>query len=609
MVRRIRVLDDSTVRKIAAGEAVESPASVVKELLENSLDARAKNIAVRLDGGGIGRIMVSDDGCGMSREDAEVAFLRHSTSKLSSIEDLSTIGTLGFRGEALASISAISSVEMVTRERGSVESGGTRIILSFGRIAVLEEVGCPEGTTITVSDLFANVPARKKFLKSVQTERSRCMDVVSRAMLSRPDVGFRAYVDDQLRFESPPCTDLRDRAAAVLGPKVARALLELPDRSYGSVRVTGLISLPWESRSTSAGITVSVRGRVVRNRNIVDALRRGYGSRLMKGRYPLVVMDLVPPSECLDVNVHPAKELVKFSEERAVLLAVETAVSDIVFSRKAAFPKQEGTVEEGAADRIERPPPPPAMVKVISSGPGQSELPVALREMERTRSEFDEVPSMEGPESLPPALPEDASAHPLRIIGQLDRSYILCELGSDLLMVDQHAAHERVRLEELKKRYITGKVSTQELLDPVHIELDQTSIDNLGVMGSALKELGFLFEDFGPSSIVVRGLPRFMGRMEGHEVIRDLLSGVEVHEGCSPPDPSFMPELPLKEKIIALTACRGAIKAHHGLSLREMEDLIRTLLECEVPLHCAHGRPTMIRLPQSILERWFRRVL
>ncbi len=386
MVRRIRVLDDNTVRKIAAGEAVESPASVVKELLENSLDAGAANITVRLDGGGMERISVSDDGCGMSREDAEVAFLRHSTSKLNSIEDLSIIGTLGFRGEALASISAISSVEMVSRERGSVEGGGTRVLMTFGRMAVLEEVGCPEGTTITVSDLFANVPARKKFLKSVPTERSRCLDVVSRAMLSRPEVGLKLFVDDQMRFDSPPCAQLRDRAAAVLGPKVARSLLDLPGKKTGDITVRGLISLPWETRSTSAGITISVMGRVVRNRNLVDALRRGYGSRLMKGRYPVAIIDVALPLDLMDVNVHPAKELVKFSEERAVLLAMETVVSDLVFSRKASFPKQEWAEEVGkeegkeAIDHSEGPPPARMKVRVVPFGPGQSELPVAVRE-------------------------------------------------------------------------------------------------------------------------------------------------------------------------------------------------------------------------------------
>ncbi len=610
MVRRIRVLDDSTVRKIAAGEAVESPASVIKELLENSLDARATNITVRLDGGGMERISVSDNGCGMSREDAEVAILRHSTSKLSSIEDLTTIGTLGFRGEALASISEISSVEMVTREKGSVEGGGTRVLVTFGRIAVIEEVGCPEGTTITISDLFANVPARKKFLKSVPIERSRCLDVVSRLMLSRPEVGLKLLVDGQERFDSPPCGQLRDRAGSVLGPKVARSLLELPGKGVGKISVRGLISLPWETRSTSAGITISVMGRIVRNRNLVDALRRGYGSRLMKGRYPVAIIDIALPPELMDVNVHPTKEVVKFSEERAVLLAVETAVSDLVFSRKASFPRQEGSSgAEGQEVTPDRSGPTLQKVKVQSIGPAQIELTVPPKEGLPPPSRFDEVPSMVGPESLPPALPENASSHPLRIIGQLDRSYILCELGSDLLMVDQHAAHERVRLEELKKRYNSGRVSTQELLEPVHLEMDLASKDNLKVIGASLEELGFIFEDFGPSAIVIRGLPRFLGRMEGHEVIRDLLSGTEVHEGCSPPDPSFMPQLPLKEKIIALTACRSAIKAHQGLSLREMEDLLRGLLECEVPLHCAHGRPTMIRLPQNILERWFRRVL
>ncbi|MBN1539261.1 MAG: hypothetical protein JW939_03885, partial [Candidatus Thermoplasmatota archaeon] len=233
-----------------------------------------------------------------------------------------------------------------------------------------------------------------------------------------------------------------------------------------------------------------------------------------------------------------------------------------------------------------------------------------IRPQEVGADPWSEVPVVEGLERLPPTLPEDPGSLKMRIIGQLDRSYILCELGADLLLVDQHAAHERIRLEELKKRYNTSHQGVQELLEPVHLELDTSSISRFSSMGEELARLGFVIEPFGDNCMVMRGLPRFMGRTEAHEVVRDLLMGNESHEGCSPPDAEFEPlDLPLKDRLMALTACRGAIKAHQQLSLREMEDLLSDLLRCEVPLHCAHGRPTMIRLPLSILEKWFRRVL
>ncbi|MGA1848751.1 MAG: DNA mismatch repair endonuclease MutL [Thermoplasmatota archaeon] len=610
MARRIRVLDQGTVNKIAAGEVVESPSSVVKELVENSLDAGAVNIKVQIDGGGLRRISVIDDGVGMSREDVEVAFTRHTTSKIQDIEDLGKLDTLGFRGEALASIGAVSQVELITRERGSEGESGTRAAVSAGRMLSIEPAGCPEGTTITVKDLFENVPARKKFLRSVNAEKARCMDILSRIMMVRPRVGFIMEVDGEERINSPGTSDLRKRVSAVFGIKTARSMLDLPVSVKGPIWISGLVSLPWDTRSNSGGITLAVHGRVVRNRSLVEAIKRGYGSRLMKGRFPLGVVMIDIAMDQVDVNVHPTKDIVKFSNEGEVQNALESAVTVALFSSTKKFSKDK--FKEAPSPR-----PPPELVKAPEGGLRIDRSPVQVplmdgevRPMETGADPWAEVPVVEGIKRLPPALPEDASGSKVRIIGQLDRSYILCEIGPDLLLIDQHAAHERIRLEALKGRYNQGNTGIQELLEPIHIELDPVSIENLKALGPGLGELGFLLEPFGDDCIVIRGLPQFMGRTEAHTVITDLLTGNESHEGCSPPDIEFQPkDLPIKERLLALTACRGAIKAHDGLSLREMEDLILDLLRCEVPLHCAHGRPTMVRLPLSILEKWFRRVL
>ncbi|MGA1793242.1 MAG: DNA mismatch repair endonuclease MutL [Thermoplasmatota archaeon] len=610
MPRRIRVLDQATVNKIAAGEVVESPSSVIKELIENSIDAGSRNIKVQIEGGGLKRITVIDDGGGMAREDVEVAFTRHSTSKITNIDDLGGLETLGFRGEALASIAAVSNVEMVSREVASHDETGMKAVVSGGRMLVLEPVGCPAGTKISVTELFENVPARKKFLRSVNAERARCIDLVSRLMMVHPEVGIRLEVEGEERLNSPPTKDIRERVASILGMKTARSMLQISDDN-GPVRIEGLVSLPWDTRSNSAGITLSIHGRVIRNRSLVEAIRRGYGSRLMKGRFPLAVVMLEISKDQLDVNVHPTKDIVKFGNEGAVLNCLESAVSRALFSSTKKQGRKRSRIEEVKRKVPFLDGPVESSRLKVDRTPVQVPLMEGeVRPQEIGADPWREVPVVEGIKRLPPALPEDTSSLKVRIIGQLDRSYILCELGSDLLLVDQHAAHERIRLEMLKNRFNRSRQGTQELLEPVHLELEPASMAMFGQMGGSLAELGFSIETFGDDCLVIRGLPHFMGRTEAHEVVRDLLSGNESHDGCSPPDMEFQPlDLPMKDRLIALTACRGAIKAHQPLSLKEMEDLLHELLQCEVPLHCAHGRPTMVRLPLSILERWFRRVL
>ena len=613
MPRKIRVLDQFTVNRIAAGEVVESPSSVVKELVENSIDAGARHIEVHIDGGGTKRIQVTDDGCGMSGEDAEVAFTRHSTSKISRLDDLEQLATLGFRGEALASISSVSNVEVATREKGAPEESGTRVMVSGGRVLNIDSVGCPEGTRITVTDLFENVPARKRFLRTPAAERARCIDIFQRLMLVHPEIGFRLMVDGVERSSGRPSGDPRERAAEILGPKIARSLVEMGEGRGGSVTVSGLVSLPWETRSNSAGITIALGGRVIRNRPLVEAVRRGYGSRLMKGRFPIAVLFLEISPDHVDVNVHPTKDIVKFSNEGEVQNAVENAVSSTLFTGRLKERAGAGREKSGKGPEsgLRSPYLEEASTKArLDRSPRQVPLMTdEIRPQELPPSPLEGVMSIEGVEKLPPTLPDEPGKRRIRIVGQLDRSYIICEIDSDLLLVDQHAAHERIRLEMLKRRAGSGPGHSQELLEPIQVELDPSSLENLHMMKEELSDMGFAVEDFGNGMISIRALPSFMGRTEGHEVLRDLVSGNEVHEGCSYPDPSFRVELPLKERMIALTACKGAIKAHKALSLKEMEDLLHDLLECEVPLHCAHGRPTMVRIPLSMLERWFRRVL
>ncbi len=573
------------------------------------MDAGAGRVHLYLDKGGISRISLVDDGCGMSREDAEIAFTRHSTSKISEISDLEALSTLGFRGEALASLSSVSNVEMLTRENGS--EIGTRIVVTGGRVVALEDAGCPVGTRVTVTDLFENIPARKKFLRSVQSEKARCIDIFQRLMLVDPKVAFILTVDGEERMKGESTDDPRQRAAEVLGVKTAKGMIELVCRKTESIMVEGLVSLPWETRSNSAGITLSVDGRVVRNKGIVEAVRRGYGSRLMKGRFPLAIIFIKAGKGQVDANVHPTKDIVKFGNEASVMNMVESTVSATLFSGMKRKPaKEKGFDQETPECETSGPFLQKAVKRELDRSPRQVPLMEdEVRPQDQPVSPWNGAPLIEGMESLPPALPDEAARSRIRIIGQLDRSYILCEIGADLLMIDQHAAHERIRLEMLKSKWKNGNPSIQELLEPMNFEVDAVSLVNLKTIEEDLREMGFIFEMFGTDMISVRGLPQFLGKIEGHEVMRDMITGNEHHEGCSYPDESFHIELPIKERVTALTACRGAIKAHKKLSLKEMEDLIGELLLCEVPLHCAHGRPTMVRLPLRVMERWFKRIV
>jgi DNA mismatch repair protein MutL len=377
-------------------------------------------------------------------------------------------------------------------------------------------------------------------------------------------------------------------------------MLPVSEKNCSGVVVRGLISLPWDTRSNSAGITISVSGRVIRNRDLVDVIRKGYGSRLMKGRFPLAVIDIEIPSGMTDVNVHPTKSLVKFSNETDVLRCLEERVSEAVFTPPGKKRSLEGKTSE------------PEIKPELQKERIPRQIPLMQGEIRAETPHPDQwsrIPKMEGIKRLPPVIPDEVSGLKMRVIGQLDRTYILCELGSDLILVDQHAAHERIRLETLTAKY-GDKGGVQKLLEPIHLEMDRTSVERLMNNKDQLFSLGFDYEIFSGTDIVVRSLPTFMGRMEAKEVLQDLGTGNELHDGCTPPDREFLPgDLPVKERLLSLTACRGAIKAHEHLSLSQMEKLLKDLFECEIPLHCAHGRPTMIRLPLSALERWFKRVL
>ncbi len=560
MENRIKVLPRSVAEKIAAGEVVEGPHSVVKELVENSIDASAKRIFVFVKKGGIEEIRVVDDGSGMTREEALLAFERHATSKIRDEEDLGRIRTLGFRGEALPSIAAVSKVEMLTRRRGTIE--GTRVIVEGGEIKRVEPAGCPEGTSIAVRDLFYNTPARRKFLKGEKYEFGRIMGVMEKYALIYTEIHFRLDHNSRRVLDVPP-GELRDRIAKLWGADVAKDMVEI--RREGRVRIRGLVSKPYLTRRDRSRIVTFVNGRYVKNQNLTNYIISGYGTLLFRDSYPYAVVIVEVPPEEVDVNVHPAKFLVKFRNEAEVRAAVEKAIWEALTSE----------------DNVPRVSPKEAKGKepVVGEVKRERQMVFEVEEGRKKKSLFDYI--------------SRARIPGMEILGQFHDTYIVVKSRDALIIVDQHAAHERIRYEKFLNDMRERKI--QELIDPVVITLGTKDYQDLMAMKDRLREFCLVVEDFGEGSVIVRGIPPILRRDEVEEVIRgivDLGPGDMVRK---------------RDEIIKLISCKGAIKAGEKLSIYEMEDLVSKLLKCENPYTCPHGRPTMIKFTPEDLERMFKR--
>jgi len=569
----IRVLDPDTVEKIAAGEVVERPASVVKELVENSIDAGADRIEVEIAGGGVELIRVRDNGCGMSREDAELAFQRHATSKIGHIDDLERVTTLGFRGEALPSIAAVSRVEMKTRPRGEIS--GTAIVIEGGEVKKVEEAGCPEGTAVAVRNLFYNTPARRKFLKSHLTETTHCIDVVTRFALAYPGISFRLTRDGREALNLPATRDPRERIMGLYGPEVARDMVPL--ESGGDFAIMGSISRPSTTRSSRDFMSVYVNRRYVKSPLVARAIAEGYRTLLPRGRYPIAVINIdIDPSR-IDVNVHPAKVEVKFKDEKAVYWAVADAIRDALKGTRLApriAPKE---------PRMTKPTflvPPPAEVS------GVKERPAAYAGKARK----------EKPTKTPPKPPEPLPD--LRPIGQVHDSYIIAEHDEGLVIIDQHAAHERIRFEAILEKREGAR--SQELLSPFVFDASPKEAAVLEGNLSLLAEMGFSVEPMGGRSFAVKALPVVFGRIEDHKTVRDIIS-----ELGALGEVKTLEER--REKLAAIMACRSAVKAGDALLPDSMERLIEALGRTKNPHTCPHGRPTIIEMELSELERRFGR--
>ena len=593
----IRVLPPAVAARIAAGEVVERPASVVKELVENALDAGASRISIEIASGGVDSIRVSDDGCGVAADEIEKAFERHATSKLDSDADLARVLTLGFRGEALPSIAAVAEVEMVSRPPQSDSAACIRLAPEVP-IAVTA-MGAPVGTSITVRRLFARLPARRKFLRSAASETSAVASVVSHYALAYPEVRFGLALDGRQTLQTPGSGDLRDAVSAVYGAELAEGMLDVggsqePGAGSQGIGVGGLIGPPHVSRAGRGYVSLFVNRRWILNRRLAYAVEEAYQGLLMTGRRPVAVLQLTVPHEEVDVNVHPTKAEVRFRDESAVFGSIQRAV------RRALLIGAPVPVASGAQAQVlfgEGAAPRPGVGQALRPGSGQASLlwEHGVR-VEATRPEpAGSAPAVNVGPASPVATP--ATALPvLRVIGQMGGTYIIAEGPDGMYLIDQHAAHERVLYERFFRLRQEGSPEIQGLLEPLSLDVSPRQRAAIAEQTEALAQHGFEIEPFGESAYVLRSVPRTLANGDVRQAVNEFLDTM-LEEG----------EGDRRDRVAMSLACHGAIRAGKTLSLEEMRELVRQLEESAAPNTCPHGRPTMIHLSAGVLAREFGR--
>jgi DNA mismatch repair protein MutL len=574
----IRILPEIVASQIAAGEVVDRPASVVRELMDNSIDAGADRIAVTIESGGKRRIRVSDNGIGMSRDDLLLCVERHATSKIKTASDLSSVRTLGFRGEALPSIAAVSRMQMTSLPHGQLS--GHRLRISGGKLLEIEETGAPPGTTVEVRDLFFNIPARRKFLRTVRTETDAIVDLLSRMAMPFPNISFR--LDDGTRnvMNLPASGDTRERLSGLFGRKTAKAMMA-GEENQGDLSVRVYVGPPDLDRNRGDRLYVFVNNRHVRDRLATKAIMEGYGRRLMKGQYPQVLVFIeIDPLE-IDVNVHPTKQEIRFHNASRVFQAIVAAVGKRLegapqpFSRHGLLDQRPAYAPWGASTPVSEPP------WEYAPGPGAGEAP--------------------SPPAQTGAVPDSSiiSAGP-RIIGQLANTYILCETANGLMIVDQHAAHERIVYEHLKKSLTAERIEMQTLLIPHELELSTRETRVILEKGEELRRFGLELDPFGGNTFLLTAVPALLKNVDWQSFVSELVT--RLAEEAPDEDAAF-------DACIMLMACHGAIRAGQELNHDEMERLLTELGGMDLPTNCPHGRPVFREITSPEMERMFKWVV
>ncbi len=612
---KINVLSKSVAELIAAGEVVERPASVVKELVENSIDAGASTITVEIKGGGILFLRITDNGCGIEREDVPIAFLRHATSKIKNENDLSAINTLGFRGEALCAVAGVSRVEMLTCTGDSIS--GTRYVIEGGEEIAFEEAGCPKGTTIIVRDIFFNVPARMKFLKKDVTEGNAVAAVMERIALSHPEISFRFIRDSKSVFITKGDANLKNAVYSVLGREFASNLIEVHGENDG-IKVCGLVSKPINCRTSRNGQFFFLNNRFVKSGTVTAALEQAYKNTVMVGKFPCAVLNVSVPFGSVDVNVHPAKTEVRFSDERAVFNAVYYSVKNAIafgdtrpevnLKSNSVQPFARMTAEEYKQTARQDTKPrsfeyiPPAKNEGTSftlSDIVKAEQQKVIIEAEPKPQVISEKAEVQGAKEETPKREIAEPPKPqkqVRYIGEALKTYIIAECENQVYLIDKHAAHERINYERLKS---TEEIAVQALLTPVAVTLPSEDYILITENTDKISEAGFEMEDFGNNSVLVTAIPQMLTGLDVQTLVFDLAESLSETKTAV---------LPAQERIFHTVACKAAIKAGYNTSAFELEKLANRIINDDSIMYCPHGRPVAIRLTKNEIEKQFGRI-
>lgn len=625
----IKVLDENTISKIAAGEVVENPASVVKELVENSIDAGAKNVTIDIKEGGTKQIKVSDDGSGFEKDDLGLAFVQHATSKLSNIDDLNNIFSYGFRGEALASISAVSRVTLITK-RDDANAFGYKYVIDFGKESKIEEVAANRGTSIEVNDLFANVPVRKKFLKGLPKENALVEDIVIKFAIIRPDIAFKLVIDDKVKFSSSGDNNLLSVIYKLYGREVIDNLVEIKEEING-INVDGYIANPACARNTRNDEIYFVNDRYIKNKTISRAVEDAYEGFMMQHKYPLVVLKIQIDNSKVDVNVHPKKSEVRFSSDDYVYYAIYNAIKNTIHSLSLIHEEKiedardndrleyrldldynidsdsenekndsvtiekninyggEELIDESKIDKItidELPSIKDILHKKLNSGYNLTNFYNKLE----ANHKFEEKPFIQK------TLSEDH-----KYIGQIFGTYVLVEFEDKLYIIDQHAAHEKINFENIMSMYKNGNVSSQKIIPSIIMKLTPIQYEAVASNIESFEKTGFEIELFGDNDIKVDAVPYNIFNIGNEKLLLDIIDSFADSKNKEQYDS-------IAEKIASI-ACKKSIKANYILSTEEVKQLLRDLFKLDNPYNCPHGRPTIISFSKSEFEKRFGRIV
>lgn len=621
---RINVLPKEIYQLIAAGEVVERPSSVVKEMIENSLDAGAKNITLEIKNGGSTYIRITDDGCGIERDDVRKVFVSHATSKISQKDDLNSIGTLGFRGEAMASISAVSKVELLTKAQN--EEIGTRYEIEGGQEIEFDDAGCPNGTTIVVRDIFFNTPARMKFLKKDVTEGNQVAAIVDRMAISHPEISFRFIRDGKQMLITSGNGDLKSTIYSVLGKEISDSLMNV-DYSYDNMRLSGFVSKPTASRKSRAMQFFYINNRVVKSKTAMAALEQAYKNTIMVGRFPACVLNIELNPAQVDVNVHPAKTEVRFANEKPVFDLVyygvktaienDTTVKEIQFKENTVFSSSPNSIFNSARQEstyqskfefFKKKDEPPVQ-QVIKTKPSEDFWRVESPKPKYEITEKEDIIKKDEP-TLPKAeeIPQEEVVIKdekdyeniipnFKLIGEAFKTYLIVEIENELYFIDKHAGHERMNYEKFKAQ---ATVETQMLLAPVAVNLTKDEFIAVSENMELIKSCGFELEEFGESQIIVRAIPSLVDNDDVKDLMLEIAQKLLDHKTDIIPDKI--------DWIYHSASCRGAVKAGDYTSRQEQEMFIKKLLSMPNIRFCPHGRPVFIKMSKYDIEKQFGRV-